>query len=329
MKQVTALTLLKNSSDVRALLNDDIILKIRKKIINRYGSLRKFSKEFGLSKDALVNWLSNGYRRTNIPIRDLFKLAKILRIDRNLLVKSIKGFSSWGCHSVVKLKKKAFNIDNKMVVGLGLYVGDGYTSKKQSKIIFTNTNKALIEFFIRWLSKYFGVEKSELYYLIYKNDEDSNYCINYFGLKNCRVKIYNHSNINQKISCKVHLSTAIYRRILDSLIEYSKLIIPKNTEFRSAYLQGIFAAEGCVHLSNIGVPQIFIEMKEGKEIDYIENLFTLSDIRFRKYYRPRSRIKLCVYKQSEIRKLNVMNIAKLHDDKSKKFENIIQLKHLQ
>lgn len=47
------------------------------------------------------------------------------------------------------------------MVGLGLYWGEGYKQGSQ-ELGFTNSNPAIIKFYIRWLSEIYGVSKADL-----------------------------------------------------------------------------------------------------------------------------------------------------------------------
>ena len=64
-------------------------------------------------------------------------------------------------------------------------------------------------------------------------------------------------------------------------------------------------------------------MKNGENILYIEELLKRLKIKFKKYIRPKNRLKICIFKRSEIKKLNLMEIAKLNKNKFRKFKSAL------
>ncbi|HRY62242.1 MAG TPA: hypothetical protein P5056_00490, partial [Candidatus Paceibacterota bacterium] len=50
--------------------------------------------------------------------------------------------------------------DSIFVAGLMLYLAEG-AKKKESTIVIANTDSGVIKFFMRWLEKYFGIDRSE------------------------------------------------------------------------------------------------------------------------------------------------------------------------
>lgn len=312
--QVATFTLLKNS-DARVKLTENSIKRIRKLVLEHYGTIKNFAKEVVVSKDAMVNWLSKEKRRTFVPLEHLWLLSKKLNLNIAYFMGNIIGLSTKGAHSVIQLPKK-ISINDETVKTLGLYVGDGYMSKKASKVIFTNTNPKLIRLFYSWALGCLGVKKSFVIFTIYTNDLNRTKILKTFKLStNYKVKFYKHKNPHQKTSCKVVINYSIYRKLLDELITYSKNLCLNNKQIAIAYLKGLFAAEGCISMPKGVVPAVFIEMKTGPEINFVEKLFILLDIKYRKYYRPRDRIKLVIYRKAEVNKLKHFNFFETHPDK--------------
>ena len=58
------------------------------------------------------------------------------------------------------------------MVGLGLYWGEGY-KKGSQELGFTNSDPAMIQFYIKWLSKIYGIKKEDLILRISINSQHS------------------------------------------------------------------------------------------------------------------------------------------------------------
>lgn len=316
--------LLEKDPEIRVKITEDLRLLIRRKIKSKFKSISKFAKFLGLRKSQIIFWLTNSKRRSKAKFSMLIYLCENLNISKKIIYNNILGFSTQGSHDTVYNIPKKVVIDKSFLQGIGLYVGDGYNKKILPRIVFTNNNEDLINFYIRWLIKYFNIDSKKLRLYVYSKDlKEDDVRKSFMDLIN-KIKIYKNPPNNES-NYKLYLSTAIYRRLLDLLIDLSKELCTKNEIYAKNYLKGIFAAEGCVHIPEFKVPHVFIEMKKGKEISHVENLFKFLKIEHKKYDRPHDETKLILYREDQIRKFNNYKIGSLNEDKQNKLNQVIEL----
>ncbi len=316
--------LLEKDSEVRTKINEELRLLIRYKIKLKFKSISKFTKFLGLRKSQVIFWITDSKRRSKAKFSMLISLCKNLGISQKMIYNNILGFSTQGSHDTVYSMPKKVVIDKTFLQGIGLYVGDGYNKKTLPRIVFTNNNKDLITFYIKWLIRYLNINPKKLRLYVYSNDLNEDKVRESFAGLISKIKIYKNPP-NNVSNYKLYLSTAVYRRLLDLLIELSKKLCIKNKIYAKNYLKGIFAAEGCVHIPKFTVPHVFIEMKKGKDIIHVEDLFKFLKIHHRKYDRPHDGTKLTLYREDQIRRFNDFGIANLNLDKQNKLNQVIEI----
>jgi len=317
--QVTSFTLLKDNKKVRVELSDSFILLMREKIFSKFKSINKFSKIIGFSKDKVTFWLTTKKHRSNIPVPYLLIVLHHLDIDLELALKQITNFSTQGCHTTATLPQK-IDINEQLIIGIGLYVGDGYTSKKLPRIVFINSDPGLISFFFHWIKRNFRVHENELYASVYTSQHDMQRFLNILHGLNIRCKFYKNKKPHHKTCCKLHFDNAVYRYLLDSLITLIQDLCLKRKAFAIEYLKGIFAAEGCIYLSKRRSPQLFIEMHIGKNIDHVGQLFNFLNITHKVYARPLQRKKISVYRKEQLKRLRHLNLFEIYPQKKEKLD---------
>ena len=323
-KYIKIYNLLEKDPEIRVKINEKLRLLIRSKVKLKFKSISKFAKFLGLRKSQIIFWITDSKRRTKAKFSMLIKICNHLNISKEMVYNNIEGFSTQGSYDTVYNLPKSVKVDDLLLQGIGLYVGDGYNKKGMRRIVFINNNEELIKFYINWLKTYMNVSSNQLSLYIYSNDLKEKQVKNIFKLNLKRIKIYK-APPNNESNYKLMLSTAIYRRFLDLLIELSKNICRKNSNYAINYLKGIFAAEGCVHIPNVAVPQVFIEMKKGNDISHIEELFKLIDVRYSKYNPRDINTKLCLYREDQIRRFDEFELASLNEDKQNKLNRVIEI----
>jgi len=252
---INSYDILIKDEEMRVKITEKLRLLIRNKIKFKFKSISKFAKFLGLRKDQLVFWLTHCKRRTKARFSMLINLCKYLGISKEMIYKNILGFSTQGSYDTVYNLPNSIKINDTFLQGIGLYVGDGYNKKTLKRIVFINNNKDLIKFYMDWLKTYFNVLSNQFSLYVYSNDLREEEIKKFFKYNLKRIKVYKNPPNNES-NYKLVLTTAVYRRLLDLLIELSKELCTKNEIYAKNYLKGIFAAEGCVHIPNEKVPQV-------------------------------------------------------------------------
>ncbi|MFZ3054394.1 MAG: helix-turn-helix domain-containing protein [Minisyncoccales bacterium] len=123
-------------------------------------SYSQIKKELGLSKSTLSSWLRN-YPLSKDRIRELrdcneFRIEKFREAMREKREKKLKEIYQAQRKILLPLKTREF-----FMMGLGLYWGEG-TKCRQDGLSVSNTDPAIIKFFICWLNKTLGVPKEKI-----------------------------------------------------------------------------------------------------------------------------------------------------------------------
>ena len=251
---------------------------IKKLIITKYGTLKKFNKEvlkinypnvkhdFRLAKyHSFIRWIS---------IIDSFG------INREELYKNTKGFRINGSHGRnIVMIPRILEIDEKFTEGYALYIAEGDTGlsgkKIPRKLRFTNSNLDVIKFFINWLKWYFP--KNYFYINIilpesFMQKDIPKNIVRKLGVKTKQIKIkkeYYNKIIKYKICC----DSAIIIDLVLSLDRYIKSLCKRNKLFAVGYIKGIMAGEGTVYFNRSRY--VRIEMKNEIEIKYVYSLLKI------------------------------------------------------
>jgi hypothetical protein len=169
-------------------------------------SYSQIKRLLNVSKGTLSVWLKN-YPLTKGRIRELrdWNEARIEKYRDTIRKKREFRLNTfyWEQKKIIlPLTKKEL-----YMAGLFLYLGEGAKSKT-TELSVTNTNPAIIKFFIYWINKSFGIEKDKLKIQLHLyKDMDINYEIKYWlnSLKLSAIQFYkpyikksNKKSINHK-----------------------------------------------------------------------------------------------------------------------------------
>mgnify|MGYP001567293215 CR=1 FL=1 len=143
-------------------------------------------------------------------------------------------------------------LDEHFYEGLGLFLGDADIHRiEKGHLTFCNKDKDICIFAKKWLEKYFLIDNDYLTILIqYKNDnphliEDWAKLLNF--PKNRILKRYSSRHKNETMQLQVN--SVVFRKYFEIILKESlEKNFRDNSLLRSAFLRGIFAAEG-----NIGI----------------------------------------------------------------------------
>jgi hypothetical protein len=78
-------------------------------------------------------------------------------------LREIAQCDQWGEDKIGRLSDHAF-----LAAGTALYVGEG--SKTDGKVVFANTDSAIVSFFCAWLRQFFDIDESRLRVRVYLHD---------------------------------------------------------------------------------------------------------------------------------------------------------------
>lgn len=123
-------------------------------------SYSQIKKELSLSKGTLSGWLKN------YPLSE-----KQLRGLRDFNAQRIEKYRETRRKQKEKLLKQIYNEEKArifpffkrdlFIAGLFLYLGEGGKTK-ESELVISNTNSAIIKIFIHWLKVCFGIKKEKI-----------------------------------------------------------------------------------------------------------------------------------------------------------------------
>jgi len=175
-------------------------LEMRKREMS-YGQIKK---ALGISKSTLSNWLKD-YPLSEKRVRELRDSEQKIEKFRETMRKKRDARLSIFYHEE-KLRVFPINKRELYLAGLFLYWGEGLKSQTSAKLLISNTDPAVIKFFIYWLEKSLGVTKDRMRVQLhlYRNmviDKEIDFWVKTLGLDKsqfCRPYIKN--NLSSKIN---------------------------------------------------------------------------------------------------------------------------------
>jgi len=261
---------LKDNPLVHVAIEDNFRKNILNKIIQKYGSLTEYNKEkLHIERQTLrVQFKINKYFKFD----RLIQIAKDVDINENEVFNHISKFFCRGSNTSKEIiLSRYIDIDEFFVEGYALYLAEGDNGsnglKRPRKFRFTNSEINVINHMIAWLDKYFPLLKK--YIMIIKPK-------NYYG------EIHTDFKIRHKISEDKYNKIIKYRLCCDSAILIDLFLSLENTikkmcsqdkSLACAYIRGMMIGEGTVY--NNRMRYVRIEMRNGKEIEYIHRLLLM------------------------------------------------------
>lgn len=290
--KVRIFELLKEDKKIRIKLRQEFINLIRREVLKKYRTIKNCHRMMNIeSYDAFLNWLKpTKEHQTNPPLKDFVKVIENLNVPKNLLFNNVLGFSLCGSPRVTYLPH-SINLTPEVVLGIGMYVGDGGTSKSIQRVIFTNSELRLVDFFREWVLKYcLRIPSHETSLYIYCTEPwkiDKKILMEKFSIKSSQIKFY--SGGSERPNYKFGTNNVVCKIVLDLFIQKVKNLCLRNKGFAKAYLSGIFLAEGNIYYKpEKYVRTLTIEMANKNEIKFIEKLLKMFGVTF-KTYKKRTR----------------------------------------
>ena len=280
-----------NNNIVHVKVDKLFLQKIKRKIIQKYSSLRKYNLLklkicYGTLK---LEFNKNKYFKFNRLVR----IAKDLDMPKEEVFSHIKVFFARGSSTSRELiLAEELPIDEQFVEGYALYLAEGDNGSNghtiPRKVRFTNSYFSVLKHFQNWLIRYFP--NNSYYFKVFIpydkvfTEEHYNYIKNYFNLYDFQIKTKR---------CKWKRKTGfVYRiccdqAILIDLILYIESTIKKlclnEKDLATSYIRGMMAGEGTVYFNKSRY--VRIEMKNKKEIDYIYKLLKILNYQCRLTFR--------------------------------------------
>jgi DNA-binding transcriptional regulator WhiA len=272
---------LKNNSLIHVAINDNFRETILNNIIQKYDSLAKYNKEkLHIERQTLrVQFKINKYFKFD----RLNQIAKDVNISENEVFNHISKFFCRGSNTSKEIiLSRYIDVDEFFVEVFALYLAEGDNGSngqtKPRKLRFTNSELYVIKHFLDWIRKFFP--NNEFYFKVLIPENYNKKPINLQGIK--RYLKISDEHIRIKI-CKWKKRTQIvYRICLDSAVLIDLILALENTikeicsqdkNLARSYLRGMMIGEGTVY--NNRSRYVRIEMKNGKEIEYIHRLFLM------------------------------------------------------
>ncbi len=262
---------------VRVKLSNDFKRILQQKLLEKYGSIAKYSRLKGISRHNTRLSLKK-YQYFNLPF--LIDIAKDLKIPKEDIYREIRIFFAKGSNTKKEIPiPMKLTVDEFFVEGFALYLAEGDQGSngntKPRKVRFTNSNLQVHKQFITWLERYFPNNKIGLIIAIplpkKLTKEKTDLIRQVVGLT---VEIR-----TQKCNWKRRTGW-IYRTRLDSAIIIDIILAIENSvkqlcsldrKLSCAYIRGMMIGEGTAYFNKSRY--VRIEMKNKKEIFYLHELF--------------------------------------------------------
>jgi hypothetical protein len=169
-------------------------------------SYSMISLKLGLSKSTLSNWLSTEPFQPNKAVLTRIQYGPIIAAQRrhNEKVKEIQRVRALGKHEIGSLSNRDL-----WLLGLGLYIGEGYKSTEQIKIV--NADPAVIKLAVKWFKEICRISDDNITIAIHLYPDNN--------IEECK-EFWKHIT---GLSYKNFRKTQIDRRIGKSVLKNRKL----------------------------------------------------------------------------------------------------------
>ena len=278
--------ILKNELDVFDFLSGDVSIYVglnfafvdgvKKRILDQYGTLKRFNREF--LKIEYPNLKHDFQEARYHSITRWLKILKAFNIDREELFKNITCFRVNGSHSInAIILPRTIALDSQFMEGYSLYIAEGDTGLSgrtvPKKLRFTNANLDVIKFFINWIKTF--VPGNSFYVNtilpsgIPVEKDFSRKVSEKLDIEVSKIKVKSDF-YNKIIKYRVCLDSIIIINLVLALDDIVKMICRRNNALAVGYIKGIMAGEGTVYFNKSRY--VRIEMRNEREIRYVHSL---------------------------------------------------------
>lgn len=289
--KVNLYNFLTNNNIVRIKIDDQFRRMIKEKIIQKYGSLKKYSSQKLKTHPETLEIEFRTYKY--FKFSRFLKIANDMGISEGEVFNHIQAFFARGSNTRRELiLPKEFLIDEQFVEGHALYLAEGDNGSNGKtiprKVRFTNSEPSVIKSFQNWLIKYFP--NNNYYFLVRIPDnkvftkEHYNYLKKYFNLDDFQIKTQicrwkRKKGFVYKICC----DQAILIDLILSLENTIKKLCIGDKKLAAAYIRGMMIGEGTAYFNRSRY--VRIEMKNEREIKYLYKLFQMLGFNCKPYLR--------------------------------------------
>lgn len=281
--KVNLYNFLTSNNIVRIKIDDRFRKMMKEKIIQKYGSLRKYSSQK----------LKTHPKTLEIEFRTYkyFKFSRFLKIANDIGISEGKAFNhiqaffarGSNTHREVTLPKELI-IDEQFVGGYTLYLAEGdQGSNKRNisrKFRFSTPEFPILKYFQDWLVKYFPNNGYYFRVLVPHNkvftEDHYNYIQNYFNLDDSQIRIQECNKWKKKrfsFLYRICCDRAILIDLILSLEKTIKRICLNDKKLAAAYIRGMMMGEGTAYFNRSRY--VRIEMRNEREIKYLHKLFQI------------------------------------------------------
>jgi len=245
----------------------------------------------------------------------------IVEMESERLILYVPRSRKWGGGKESKriVLKRFLSLDDLFFEGLGLWVGEGGKSKG---LYFGNTCPEILSRFLDFSREKLGIDRAEFKVTLNTPLFDNNTTKKWSRMLKISIKNFTALCIDPRINleyAQLYINSIILAKIMKELFNAFKPIILANEKFASAFLRGLFAAEGQVELKKSGV-LFYISFSSIDEnlITLIKKCFEFLKIHSGKYM-PQSR-KFPIYGYRNLKRFKDLGIHTLHPEKRVRFE---------
>lgn len=206
--------------------------------------------------------------------------------------------------------------------GLGLWYGEG---SKAKGLYFGNSCLELILHFLKFVETKLGLARTNFKVVMLvpeKKESELNIKTKWAKKLGIPVENFNGICICPKINLEhamIYINSIVLITLLKNLHKHVKPLIFSSEEFSSAYMRGIFAAEGSAVLKKSGVLfHVDLSAKDPEDVQFYKKCFDRLGIEHGKYMVQDK--KFPIYGWRNFKRFRELSIHILHPEKRAKFE---------
>ncbi len=264
---------LRNNSLAHVKVSSDFKRNLKKIIIDKYSTLKRYSQEIGIHRATLTHMFNHS---KFLKFDKLLKIAKEFNISDEEIYNEILSLFARGSNTSRELiLGKELLVDEFFAEGYALYLAEGDNGSNGSKIPrkfrFTNADASVINHMIRWVKTYFP---------------NNPFYVNVINPKGCEIDFnsikgliaHDHVNLkyetyNKIIKYRLCFDSALMIDLILAIKGLVKEICSQDARLAAAYVRGMMIGEGTAYFNKSRY--VRIEMRNEKEIKYLHGLLAM------------------------------------------------------
>ena len=210
-------------------------------------------------------------------------------------------------------------LDDLLFVGLGLWVGEGGKSKG---LYFGNTSDEILLRFLNFVEEKLGFNRSNFRITLNVPSANDSAIRKWSNTLQIPAENFTAICVDPRINrdyAQLYRNSVVLIEVIKGLFTTLRSTILADEKFASAFLRGLFAAEGQVELKKSGV-LFYVSFSSIDEdlIAFMKKCLELRGVRSGKYMLQARKFPIYGYRNFE--RFKELNIHTLHPDKREKFE---------